>query len=171
MNFKAHLTVGLAGSYITYGLTKSLPVFAFPDAEIIAPIGCAIGSIIPDIDAPNSKVGKALKPISKTIEVLSKPFHKTDENHRGIFHDLGFAVILAVLSYFYFPVLFGFFIGVLSHLILDALNPSGVPFLLFKKVHLLPYGVKLYSGSKSATALSFLIATFMVGGYIVLYQI
>ena len=103
MNFKAHVSVGIAGGYILYGLSRSLPVFAFPDAELIAPIGCIIGSVIPDIDSPNSKVGKALKPISKTIEILSKPFHKTEENHRGIFHDLGLANIFLVLSYFYFP--------------------------------------------------------------------
>ena len=171
MNYKSHLAVGMASGLMLFGYSKTLPVFAFPNAGIIAPVGCIIGSVLPDIESPTSKIGRKLKPLSTIIYMLSKPFGKTGENHRGIFHDLGLAILLCFASYFYFPELFGFWIGVLTHLVLDSMNPSGVPFFFFKKIHLLPYGVNVYSGSESGTAISFLFAALITGGYILLFRI
>jgi inner membrane protein len=74
-------------------------------------------TIIPDIDSPNSRVGR--KGISKTITAFSK--------HRGIFHSLFFVGIIYFLLWRYFPIVsFGFLIGYFLHLFLDCFTKQGV---------------------------------------------
>lgn len=96
--------------------------------------GSFIGSVLPDIDHPNSFIGRKLK-ISSFI--INKLF-----GHRGITHTLIFSIviplIIAVIAFYgldglaqsmmmYFSI--GLFVGILSHLILDAMTKSGVPLL------------------------------------------
>ncbi len=113
--------------------------------SILALVFCIIGGLFPDIDEQKSKAGRAFPVISW----LSK--------HRGLFHSLLVAgLIFAVLYYlFSIPRIFfensrisnlfeilkiihlaaWFFIGYLSHLVLDSFNPTGVAWLapLIKK--------------------------------------
>lgn len=90
-------------------------------------IGMALGgmaALLPDIDAPGSLAGRALRPASVILETFG---------HRGITHTVWFAVAtsLAFTALFqdmnFFWMLFA---GGLSHIALDALTRSGVrPFL------------------------------------------
>lgn len=118
-----------------------------PTTTTLLIMGGLIGGIFPDIDNPNSYMGKMSSPISKVIAKISAKFGKTDTRHRGIFHDMTFYLILAIISYIYFPYLLGFFIGCLTHCLLDAFNPMGVPILFGAKT--LRLG-RMYSGSKGS---------------------
>jgi len=82
-----------------------------------------IGSLLPDIDTPKSALGRIF-PFSKIIE------HKY--GHRQITHSWIFIVIaIALFSPFIFFLDFlkyaGMIIGVISHIMIDMANPSGVP--------------------------------------------
>lgn len=97
---------------------------------------CVLGSIFPDIDAPNSYVGKLTYPVSKYVKKFGEVFGKTNEQHRGMFHDVGLCLLLMIITYFYFTPLCFFFVGCLSHIFLDMFNPNGVPFLWVKRMRL-----------------------------------
>ena len=82
-----------------------------------------IGSLLPDIDTPKSALGRIF-PFSKIIE------HKY--GHRQITHSWIFIVIALVLFcpfilFLGFLKYAGIIIGVISHIMIDMANPSGVP--------------------------------------------
>ena len=70
----------------------------------------ALGSILPDIDHSGSTLGKLIKPISRHIR------------HRGVTHSL----LFLIASMFISPYLA---LGVMTHIVLDLLNPKGVELL------------------------------------------
>lgn len=111
-----------------------------------------IGSIFPDIDNPTSHFGQLTKPLSTIIGNVGKITGHTGKKHRGIFHDLGFYLILAALSYEFVPALIGFFLGVLSHLLLDSMNPAGIK--IFGKYFSI---AKVQSNSKIAVYISWIL--------------
>lgn len=95
--------------------------------------GGVLGGLLPDIDHPESTMGRRLKPLSHVINTLF--------GHRGFTHTL-FAWLLT--SYFLFvlsgwipmsvkgyvlAVFSGVIVGYMSHLLLDMLTVSGVPLL------------------------------------------
>lgn len=83
------------------------------------------GSLFPDIDNASSKIGNRIKPASILIQLFF--------GHRTVFH----APLLYVTALFVITARYpqhqtlaaGFLIGVLSHLILDMMNPAGIPLL------------------------------------------
>ncbi len=95
-----------------------------PTPETVPGLALAVlGSMLPDIDHPGSLVGRKLRVVSVPLSLLV--------GHRGITHSL-LAVLaclglLAVmgLGWLAAPVA----VGYLSHLLADALTPSGVPLL------------------------------------------
>lgn len=96
----------------------------------------AIGGLLPDIDHGGSTISKKAGIIGTVISKLL--------THRGVAHTpLLWALIFGGLYYAlpqYFFILCPMFIGVLSHLLLDALNPKGVPLLAplyCEKIHFL----------------------------------
>lgn len=129
-----------------------------PTTTALLVMGGLIGGIFPDIDNPDSYMGKMSMPVSKCIKKISEKFGKTGYRHRGIFHDISVYAVLSVLSYLFFPYLIGFFIGCFTHCLLDAFNPMGVPILFGIKT--LRLG-KLYSGSKGSIVFSY-VATVLV---------
>lgn len=119
-----------------------------PETMTLFILGGLIGGIFPDIDNPNSYMGKLSVPVSSFIGKISEFFGKKGVHHRGLLHDPAVYIAGIVLSYLYIPSLVGFFIGCFSHLFLDMLNPSGIPFLLGSiKLHL----ANIRSGSKAGT--------------------
>jgi len=80
-----------------------------------------IASIIPDIDSYKSKIGKKIKPLSFLINIFL--------GHRGIFHSLFLLILISfVIAIVKTEPAIAFFIGYLSHLLLDSLTPEGVMF-------------------------------------------
>lgn len=82
-----------------------------------------IGALLPDIDTPKSALGRIF-PFSKIIE------HKY--GHRQITHSWIF-IVLSLVLFSPFILFLGFLkytgiiIGVISHIMIDMANPSGVP--------------------------------------------
>lgn len=152
MNGNCHFvygaSVGTAGAMSLEVLHQHLPnITTTPETATLFVLGGLIGGIFPDIDNPTSHVGKLTVPISTWIGGIGKAFGKSEERHRGVFHDAALYIAGLLLSYFFFPPLIGFFVGCLSHIYLDLFNPSGVPFLFgVKHLHL----GKIPSGSKAS---------------------
>ncbi len=116
-------------------------------------LGGLIGGILPDIDNPNSYMGKLSVPVSTVIAKIGESFGKKGKYHRGIFHDPFIYILGLVLSYLFMKPLIGLFIGCLTHVFLDMFNPVGVPFMLgTKHLHL----GKIYSGSKESVVFTWI---------------
>jgi len=80
---------------------------------------CVFASLLVDIDTPKSKIGEKVKVFSW---ILNKVF-----GHRKLFHSMFFAAILSIFIWiFSFKIAFAFFIGYLSHLLIDCLTKEGV---------------------------------------------
>ena len=136
---KTHLAGGLAAAAVICQAVN------LPLAEgLIFTTGCAVGSLFPDIDHESSTVGKRVKPLSSLL-------HKT-VGHRTLFHWFVPYCLLAVVLHLWKPswdvVTMAVLIGVLTHLFLDALNPSGVPVFPGLKLNLLK--IKTESGFDKA---------------------
>lgn len=67
-----------------------------------------VGSLLPDIDTPTSKISYRTGPLPSLFL-----------EHRGITHSIPFAAVLAYFS----PYLA---LGMLTHMVLDLMNPAGV---------------------------------------------
>lgn len=135
MNHQAHKVAGVCAGTITatllyhndiqsgYGLVAVIPMIA----------GGYFGGLLPDIDHPGSKIGRALYPIAW---VVNKIF-----GHRGATHSLLALFLTSVLfilpalmlegfsAFMYTQFAIGVGVGFLSHLILDMSTKSGVPLL------------------------------------------
>lgn len=113
---KTHIAFGvLIGTQYAIAQSQNISQFA-------AIIGTtALFSIIPDICHAGSKLGRKIWPISILIRLLF--------GHRTVTHSIFFVILTSVLLYvlqvekiYIFSAIF----GVLSHLFLDMLTPSGV---------------------------------------------
>lgn len=122
----AGISIGLFISSIShYNPTTTL---AFTSAALI-------GSILPDIDNSKSKLGRCIGPGSWLVQIMI--------GHRTVFHApalylLLFSVITAIRPASLL-ILCGAGAGVASHLLLDMLNPAGIPLLwpIKKRFHIL----------------------------------
>lgn len=84
----------------------------------------ALGSLLPDIDHPHSLIGKRMRPVSDIISLVV--------GHRGITHSLvAIALMSAWIAYMGASgsLVTAIAIGYLSHLLLDAMTPAGLPLL------------------------------------------
>ena len=97
-----------------------------------------IGSVLPDIDHPKSKVGKKIKPIGFLFE------------HRGFFHSFVFLALIHALLFVFFRgniFVMPLVIGYTSHLFIDCFNHRGImplhPFSKFRIKGLIKTGAWL----------------------------
>ena len=114
----------MAGSHVAIGAAAWLiaaPRLGLPALEPLSLALAVAGSLLPDIDHPQSWVGKRTKPLSTMIAAIL--------GHRGATHSLlaviGCAWLLLHDGYsgaFVAPVL----VGYLSHLAGDLLTPRGL---------------------------------------------
>lgn len=116
----------MAGSHIVVGAALwavTAKVAGQPPGEPQALAAAALGALLPDIDHPNSWAGRKMRVVSVPLSLVV--------GHRGVTHSLvavaGAIALLAVMGtgWMAAPVV----IGYLSHLMADALTPSGVPLL------------------------------------------
>jgi inner membrane protein len=112
MLVRTHLAFAFLVSMLLYPILNPSNIYQF-FAFII------LGSLIVDIDHPQSKIGTKLKPISKFISFLF--------GHRTWFHSIFLALIISgILYYFNTQMGTALFIGYLSHIFLDGFTWSGV---------------------------------------------
>lgn len=120
MTGTTHLLCG-ASAGIAFSLLTSSPVGT---ATLIV-LATGMGSLLPDIDTATSKLGQKTAPVSWVIRILF--------GHRQMFHSATFWAfpILALLHLFpgASTLVIAGAIGIIAHLLLDALNPAGVPLL------------------------------------------
>lgn len=107
-----------------------------PETKLLLLMGGIIGSVFPDIDNPDSYIGKMTRPVSTIIAAIGGLFGKTGYKHRWIFHDIGLYVTAFILSCFYFTPLAGFLLGCVSHVFLDSFTAEGVPVFFFFRLRL-----------------------------------
>lgn len=99
-----------------------------PEAVALAAGVAGAAALLPDIDSPRSYIGSRV-PASLAVKLVA--------GHRGAFHSLLAAVVFGLALFLYLRLkaqayvflAFPFAAGYISHLLLDALNPEGVPFL------------------------------------------
>jgi inner membrane protein len=77
-----------------------------------------LGSVLPDIDKTNSKLGRKIKLIGLVF------------GHRTFFHSLFFPIFCLIVLTLLTNLDYGLalFLGVMSHLISDSLTPAGINF-------------------------------------------
>jgi inner membrane protein len=133
-----HIT---AGVIVGYALATSA---GLSPVEVLA-LGAVGGlcAMIPDIDHPQS----AIRHKTGLLGDLAAFWMK----HRGITHTLAIAAVFGLVSWYLLPPLVALVMagGYLSHLLLDALTPSGVPLLwplTWAPVKLLPRGLRIRTG-------------------------
>lgn len=129
MLWRTHFVGGvLLGGVYSFGIQQTSDV-----GSLGVMIGISgLGALLPDIDSPYSKSGRTSVLVSSALNTIV--------GHRGFFHSvLGLVAVtglIAFISWSWLPV--GFVsqtlipllgAGYLSHLLLDALTPGGVPLL------------------------------------------
>ncbi|EMF0336528.1 metal-dependent hydrolase [Enterococcus faecium] len=120
MLYKNHLLVSNAISIPFMGMTNTLTV-----SSIVA---LSLGALLPDIDEPESYVGKRTRGLSDLINLIF--------GHRGITHSLAFVLFIGLLI-IPFASKIGFVslgvwltVGVFLHIFEDSFSNSGVNWLL-----------------------------------------
>jgi inner membrane protein len=106
---------------------------------LVALFANQVGGIVPDIDQPTAPFWRNL-PIG---HVFGKTIDKLLGGHRFISHSIAgvalFSFLVNLLLHFLHPIMpnvnigyvwWAFFIGMLSHLVMDTLTKEGVPWLL-----------------------------------------
>lgn len=110
-------------THFATGLLAGATLYQF-GADTGLVFGTIIGSLLPDIDHPESKMGRHIPIVPHMMYLVA--------GHRGITHSLIFVIILLTLGFFWMPF-FGLAIGSVIHIVGDMLTPSGVPFFWPKK--------------------------------------
>ncbi|WP_157811986.1 metal-dependent hydrolase [Alteribacter populi] len=114
MRYDTHLATTIAAG-ATVSFFQSDVLFSY-----LYVIGLAIGSLLPDIDEPNSFLGRR-------VRVLSKPI-KRIFGHRGVTHSV---LTWLLLVYFLYPTdslfITGFLIGYSIHLLGDLFSKRSIP--------------------------------------------
>lgn len=83
-----------------------------------------LGSLLPDLDNPYSKLGSKIRPISTIIRFIF--------GHRGIFHSVFPALLIFAVFYGFLDMkLYGIALGLgfILHLVMDGLTKDGINFL------------------------------------------
>lgn len=125
MTGRTHLTIGIAVGLALVHVTHAQP----REAALIV-VAAAAGSLIPDLDHPQSMLSGWI-PGAGLVSLFTR--------HRGITHSILFCLALPVVVSFLMRSFIGVGIdgvlrlpllcGMLSHLVADMLTPAGVPLL------------------------------------------
>ena len=108
MLFKTHLVF----AFLVFLIVQSV----FPASKIVLLVSILFGALIVDIDSKKSKAGRFIG-----FRVL-----QFFVSHRGALHSIFTGFLLALIISFVNKIAsFGFFLGYMSHLILDSTTKSG----------------------------------------------
>ena len=121
MDGRTHLVAGvLAGVGLVYLENKiGIDINGLDNALFV--LGCGVGSLLPDIDIDTSLLGRFI-PAWLLYE------------HRTVTHSLLFMLVVGILSFVLhasLALIIGLELGIGTHLILDAITPMGLPYLLY----------------------------------------
>jgi membrane-bound metal-dependent hydrolase YbcI (DUF457 family) len=169
MLWRTHVLVGLNALWLLEAPTfLGYPPLLNYETLPLALGAAAFGSLLPDLDASQSKIKhlsvKGIKPFFLPALLIHRQL-----GHRGLSHSLvGLALVAALL----FPLCFywgllpwlALLLGYASHLAADASTKSGIPVLYPKKkrYHLLPPGLRFTTGSEAEEVLFPLLALLLL---------
>ena len=168
---KTHITLGLGLGALSATTFSAITQTTFSALDLSIFYGAVtLGALLPDIDEPNSTIGRKTIGISNAIKTLC--------GHRGLTHSIAFIALVSLLSLLacalggdilreipliasYVEVAnlqgdnieifaFGLVLGCIFHLIGDMLTISGVPLLLpfsTKPYHIFPPFLRFKTGS------------------------
>lgn len=118
-------------THIASGLALTLPFLHYTnELNAINVLAFSLGTVFPDIDEPNSFIGKRTRGISHLMNMLF--------GHRGMTHSLlavGVAILIGVAIFLMLdnipaqPILL-FLLGYLTHIVQDSFSKSGVKWFL-----------------------------------------
>lgn len=127
MQYKTHFA---GGALITLAVLQHTE-YVSPEQVVPFAVATLIGSVAPDIDHKNSFISNRLKPFGFLV--------RRTTTHRGATHSPLIVGLFSLLLYsglevtefnsYAYPIALGFFVGAISHVLLDMLNPQGVPLL------------------------------------------
>lgn len=132
MRYYTHVATSCAGGLV-------LTHFTHLHNSPLLIVGIALGSLLPDIDEPKSKVGRKVPVLSHGIKLFF--------GHRGITHTLLASFLVSCLLLYFlkaFPssIATGLTLGYLFHILEDSFSPDGVPlFYPLTKKH---FGIHLF---------------------------
>ena len=133
MKGKTHIAGGIALGYLAFNNIEVLNVNLSDDKILLlVTAGLTLGALIPDIDHKNSTISNKVKPIGNIISKIFK--------HRGFTHSILGSIIIIILFGWLFSLtginkvfniilIKSIYIGIISHILLDMLTPSGVSLL------------------------------------------
>lgn len=115
----------------------------------------ALGALLPDLDAPRSKIGQwsigGVKPFLLPSQAINRSV-----GHRSLLHSLLALVYVALAGVILSPFLgwqisLALWLGYASHLLTDSSTRSGIPLLYPKpkRFHLLPKKLRIVTGSSA----------------------
>ena len=159
MTWSTHLMAGLSALWLMEALPASQP----ENMALLAG-AAALGSLLPDLDASESKI--------KHLSVAGvKPFYLPSRmiygqlGHRSFLHSLAGLAYCACFCLLFAPftgwqVALALWLGYASHLAADALTRSGIPWLYPRngRFHLLPARLRLTTGSQEEEVVFVLLA-------------
>ena len=161
MNGATHMAGGVAAAGAYLIATQQI----LPPHLALAALGAGlVGGLLPDIDHPGSTISHTLKPVNALVSFIF--------THRGFFHTPILYLVLWSLWIWLCPqpeyLIWGnlVFCGIVSHLVLDLLNPGGIPvfFPFDRERHRLAH---IRTGGKAEGVIRSLLYV-VVGGIIVL---
>lgn len=133
MKGKTHIAGGIAIGYLVFNNIEILNVNLSDEKTLfLATIGLTLGALFPDIDHKNSTILNKVKSIGNIISKIFK--------HRGFTHSILGSIIITILFAWLFSssgidktfniiLIKSIYIGIISHILLDMLTPSGVSLL------------------------------------------
>lgn len=167
---RTHVLLGLNTLWLPFslGVGASPQLGASPQTWPVLVVATGFGALLPDLDASASllqglSVG-GLRPMVLPAQMLHRQF-----GHRGALHSLWGLGIFAVLTV---PLVIfasgagglliwtGLLLGYASHLVGDGCTRSGIPLFYprLTRIHLLPRGLRLSTGSSAEDAVFALLA-------------
>ena len=142
-----------------------LPIGLTSESIALAVVFATLGSLLPDLDARESKLSNVQIGGITIIKPLARALNRR-LGHRGVMHSMMALLIVTLfvalpLSVFLDPFAgIGLALGYLSHLLLDALTKSGVPLYWpdAGRVWLLPPRLRVTTGSSAEDVIFLLLA-------------
>ncbi len=139
-------------THLTFGALIGFSLYKWG----VGTLCCILGSLIPDMDIY----------LERRLPKVLKPIRPRWLEHRGVTHWLGLPIILILLGFWigYQALIFPFALGWISHILLDAMTPMGVPFKPFSskpRFHLLPKNLRITTGSIVEYFLTFIMISLL----------
>lgn len=148
-------------------LAGNIPLAAQPEIGLLA-AAAAIGALLPDLDASESKIKHlkvgGIKPMLMPSQIIHRRW-----GHRSLLHSLLGLVSVAVLGIAFllitgtglgWQLLPALLLGYASHLLADACTKTGIPLLYPRRqrFHLIPAKWRISTGSQAEDVLFVLLA-------------